>query len=324
MFNIRHLLLVLLLFGATTTMAQQETQFSQFMYNQMSYNPGYAGVRDAICSNVFARQQWLGFTEHNSTDKVFPQTYLFTVDAPINFINSGVGLQIQQDELGYFTNLGVKLSYAYHLNVGPGRLGLGANIGFNDQSIDYTKFIPIDAGDPVLLNQIESDMMFDIGFGAYYRVPNQYYVGLSSTQLLEADFQSTGADIPYSNARHYFLTAGYFYTLPDPSWVIQPNILIKSDLASTQFDINALAIYNNQFWGGVTYRASDAIALMVGAYPFQTKALSALKFGYAYDITTSAMGRNGRSGGSHELYISYCFKIIIERIPSSYGNTRFL
>jgi len=97
-----------------------------------------------------------------------------------------------------------------------------------------------------------------------------------------------------------------------------PSVLVKTDAASTQFDINALLKYNNQFWGGVSYRQTDAIVAMVGA------SFKDINIGYAYDITTSAMGENKRSSGSHEIMLGYCFKIEIERIPQSYRNVRFL
>lgn len=318
MLKIRHLLIVILASIGSGLYAQQEMQLTQFMFNQLTFNPGYSGARDQICTNVLGRQQWVGFSD--GEDNVNPVTYLLTVDAPIDVISSGFGLLIFQDELGFEKNLQVRLNYAYRLNIGPGKLGIGASLGLNDKTIDFSKFRPIDDGDPLLSGAKESDMLMDIGFGAYYRIPDQLYVGISSNQILEDEYIPV-SDLPvYTQKRHYYLTAGYYYPLPNPSFVLNPNILVKSDFGSAQYDINANVVYNNQYWAGVTYRASDAIGILMGAYPFSSENL---RIGYAYDVTTSPLGAQGRSSGSHELFISYCFKIKITKLDTKYDQTRF-
>lgn len=301
--------------------SQQEVQLTHFMFNQLSFNPGYAGVREAICSNILARQQWVGFTD--GENKVFPQTNLFTIDAPINRINSGIGLMFMTDKLGYMEDMQVRLNYSYKFNIGMGRMSVGASAGFISKTIDFGQLIPIDPSDPILAKGVETDMLLDFAFGAYYSVTDMFYVGLSTSQLTEDDFQGTIA-VPYKLSRHYYLTGGYYYNMPNPSWVLNPNILVKSDLGSTQFDINVLGIYNNKLWGGLSYRANDAVCVLLGGYPIDQGTLSDLRIGYSYDVTTSQLGRGGRSGGSHEVFASYCFKIVIVKIPSSYSNVRYL
>jgi type IX secretion system PorP/SprF family membrane protein len=329
MFKIRHIVIVILMGTSLSAAAQQEVQLTHFMFNQLSFNPAYAGVRDAICTNVLARQQWVGFTD--GEDKVFPQTNLFTIDAPVNKLfgknlNSGIGLTFMTDKLGFEENMQVRINYAYMLNVGPGRLSLGASAGFLNKTIDFSKFVPIDPSDPLLNSVgIETDMLTDFAFGAYFNVPEKFYVGLSASQLSEADFEAAAiVEAPFNLQRHFYLTGGYYHALQGYNWVINPNLLMKSDLGSTQFDINVLGIYNSQIWGGLSYRANDAVALMVGAFPFNTPNLAGLRMGYSYDVTTSKLGRGGRSGGSHEIYASYCFKIVIKKYPTSYSNIRYL
>lgn len=323
MFRLRHFIIMFITLCSFNSFAQQEVQLTHFMFNQLAYNPGYAGVRDAICVNLLARQQWVGFTD--GEDKVNPQTNLFTVDAPINRINSGVGLMFLTDKLGYEENLQVRLNYSYKFNLGMGRMSIGASAGMLNKTIDFSKFKPLDPTDPLLTaTGKESDMMLDFAFGAYYNVPDLFYAGISSSQLSEADFQGTMTLVPYSLKRHYYLVGGYYYVLPDPSWVINPNLLVKSDFGSAQVDVNLLGIYNNKYWGGLSYRVNDAIAVMLGAFPFNAEGLDNLRAGYSYDVTTSQLGRNGRSSGSHEVFLSYCFKIVIPKIPSSYSNVRYL
>jgi len=324
----RFLTSVLLVLSVSLLYGQQEPQFSQNMFTHMAINPGFAGMNDAICASTLFRQQWVGFKQYDVNGEESnggPQTMLFTLDAAVNKINSGFGLAIMKDELGFENNMSVKISYGYKFNVLSGRLGIGAGIGFLNKQIDFGKFDPLDPNDPILNSKgIESDMTIDMNFGAYYKFPqDRGYVGLSSSQLLEQTVDLPGALGSPQLARHYFLTTGYSFALPNPSLELLPSIMVKSDLKSTQFDLNALLMYNNRFWGGVSYRATDAIVLLAGMYPFSTGNMASLRVGYAYDLTTSAIGAGSRSSGSHEIYVSYCFNIIVEIVKSSYHNVRY-
>ncbi len=305
--------LIVLILSAHSLFAQQEAQFSQNMFNNMAINPGYAGMRDAICLTGFVRQQWMGFEGS-------PQTNLLSIDGKVDLLRGGLGATIMTDKLGFEDNIGVKVGYAYHLHAGPGRLGIGAQAGFLNKKIDFSKFEPIDPTDPLLQSTAEeTTMITDVSFGLYYQVPQLFYAGISTSQLLQSDgvFQTT--DVEMQLQRHYYITGGYTYPLPmDPAYELLPSVLIKTDFASTQFDINALVRYNNLYWGGLSYRHTDAIVAMVGGRYQQ------FKFGLAYDITTSDVGKERRSSGSLELMVGYCFTIEIERIPQSYRNVRFL
>lgn len=306
-------------FVAVVAFGQQEAQFSHNMFNNMAINPGYAGSNDAICATLLARQQWVGFKDPQG-NKGAPQTYLLSVDGAVNPLHGGLGMTIIQDQLGFEKNLGVKLSYAYRLAAGPGTLGIGAQVGFLNKKIDFSKFIAIDPSDPLLASTAkQGNMATDFAIGAFYKIPNKLYFGLSASQLSEADISYGSTLAAPKLARHYYVSAGYYYPLPgNPSLELDPSILIKSDFASTQFDVNALVKYNNQFWGGVSYRVTDAVVILLGMN------WKNFHFGYSYDITTSALGSNGRSSGSHEVMVGYCFKIVHEFKPESYKNPRFL
>lgn len=311
------LFLLFLFFFTSVAFSQQEAQFSHNMFNNMAINPGYAGSNDAICATMLARQQWVGFKDAEG-NKVAPQTYLLSVDGAVNPIHGGLGMTIYQDQLGLEKNLGVKLAYAYRLTAGQGQLGIGAQVGFLNKSMDYTKFKPI-VQEPKLSGSQESNMATDFAFGLFYKIENKLYAGISASQLSEAEVSYSTQLASHKLARHYYVSAGYYYPLPNnPSLEIDPSILIKTDFASTQFDINGLVKYNNQFWGGVSYRETDAIVILLGMN------YKNFHFGYSYDVTTSAIGENGRSSGSHEIMVGYCFKIIKEFHPQSYKNPRFL
>jgi type IX secretion system PorP/SprF family membrane protein len=324
---------LLILFVANNfVFAQQEAQFSQYMFNTMAINPGYAGSNGAICLNTFARQQWAGFKDPDGSSTA-PQTFLFSIDAPIKFLHGGLGAVISSDKAGFEKNTNFRLAYAYRLNLGTGFLGIGVEAAFLDKKIDFSKFRTGDeedlngAKDPVLVSGKAngSDFFTDFAFGIYYNVPGKFYVGISALNLSEPTgfawkpLTGTGAG---GNAvqlkRTYFATGGYEYIFPsNPSFEFNPSFLIKTDFVSAQYDIAALLKYDNKFWGGLSYRVQDAVTLLIGLN------WSNFKFGYSYDITTSKLGGSGKSNGSHELFLIYCFKITIPTYVKSYKNTRY-
>jgi type IX secretion system PorP/SprF family membrane protein len=312
--------------------SQQEPQFTQNMFTNMAINPGYAGLNKQICVTTLFRQQWTGFEhQYGTTDKMVkgaPQDLLITIDAPVRVLHGGLGVTVLTDKLGFENNIAAKLAYSFHLNVGPGVMGIGLQLGLLNKKIDFAGFNPIDVSDPLLLPANEkSTMMFDMTFGAFYNLPGKAYVGISSSQLIQSKMKIPNLDSRLK--RHYYLTGAYHWVIPNnPDWELSPYLLIKSDFASTQFDITAMCKWRNIVWGGITYRVQDAVAILVGAYPFNlpsmNPALANLRIGYSYDITTSALGANGRSSGSHEIMLGYCFKIEIPQHVTKYINTRFL
>jgi len=314
---IKNLAFIAFLFISTFSFSQQLPQYTQYMFTKLAYNPGYAGAGKGICVQGLVRQQWVGFKEtddEGNTHTVAPETYLVSVHSPIKFLRGGIGATIVQDKIAYQNNISLNIMYAYQTSLGVGDLGIGIQLSLLNKTIDFSNFRPIDTSDPVLNGKgEETDMIFDMGLGLYYRVPDTYYVGFSVLQLLEskADPLATSAQL----ARQFNLVGGYEFSLPNlPSFDILPSLMLKTDGVSMQIDLTTLMRYRNQFWGGLTYRYQDAIAIIVG---MEWKNFNV---GYSYDINTSAIG----SWGSHEIRLGYCFKIEVDKFKKIYRNTRFL
>ncbi len=302
---------------------QQDVQLSHNMFNILFYNPAYLGDHGQICMTGLARQQWLGLTEtqsDGSTYNIAPQTFLYMIDANINAIRGGIGAVVYKDKLGFEDNIGLKFGYAYRRGMGPGQFSAGLMAGFLNKTIDFGGFVPVDEADPLLQGGMESDMVFDIAGGLFYKVPGQYYAGISSSQLIQSETSYTSPLASPKLKRHYYLTGGYQYTLPnDPSFELLPSILIKTDFVSAQYDINCLVMWNQQFWGGLSYRVNDAFVILAGL-----NITDSFRFGMSYDATTSSMGSSGRSHGTVEAFLNYCFEIKYTPPVSSYKNVRFL
>jgi type IX secretion system PorP/SprF family membrane protein len=305
------LLLAIVALGALNAKAQQDPQFSQYMFDRLSFNPGFTGLNGNICATAIHREQWSGFEGS-------PSSTLINLHSPVSFLRGGAGLTVVMDELGQESNTQVRASYAYHLNLGTGKLGIGIGLGMANKSINgnnwrATDDISLDASIPQGSDQ---ETAFDMSFGLYY-TNEDLYVGISSTHLSEARFDNVNLQL----VRHYYLIAGYTYKLNgDERYKIQPSTLFKHDGVSSQLDINGTFLYNNQVWGGVSYRITDAIVPMAGYQMELGKGL--LRIGYSYDVTTSRL--SNYSSGSHEIMVNYCFRIEKPQYDIRYKNPRFL
>lgn len=317
--------------------AQQEAQFSQYMFNRMYYNPAYAGSSGSICATAMYRNQWMGLRldapAPGYKSGSAPVNYLFSFDLPVKFLHGGLGATVVSDQIGYHKSINVNVDYAFRIYWGPGNLAAAAEVNLYNNTLDGSQLIgssaqtgipssPTDPSitDPLITASEESDFLIDMSTGLYYQIPGSMYVGVSVKNLLA----SKSDVLNYQNARSVYMMGGYEYTLPfNPSFRLKPSALVKTaDFSVFQADVSCLLSYQNAVWGGASYRVNDAFAFMGGIN------WKKLQFGVAYDLTTSRIGgafKRGRSQGTVELYLKYCFKVIIpQKAPSIYRNTRYL
>jgi type IX secretion system PorP/SprF family membrane protein len=298
--------------------AQQEPQFTHYMFNIASINPGAVGSLPVLTATALARQQWIDLKDASGT-RVAPETYLISVESPVRILKGGLGITVMQDKTGYEKNFTFRLAYGYQMQLGEGQLGIGIQGSFMNKSIDLTKLYGVDQNDPLLAEKNAVSSFFtDIGAGAFYKVPDKYYGGLSTINVLENSktLGSGSNPIAYQLKRTYFLTGGYEFPVnKEKSLVVVPSFLLKSDLAGIQCDITGTLRYHNKFWGGLTYRVKGEPAAMVGVI------INNFQVGYGYDLPTNQLG----TLGSHEIMLRYSYKIVEKRKPKmSYRNTRYL
>src|SRR5579862_2858224 len=104
------ILFAMLFAGIHLCQAQQDAQFSQYMFNGIYINPAYAGYREQLNVQGFFRDQWTGIPGA-------PQTQSIAVDAIANDNKVGLAFQLSNDQLGAQSNLGAYGSYAYRLQM---------------------------------------------------------------------------------------------------------------------------------------------------------------------------------------------------------------
>ena len=307
-------LLSLLLVFVGSVHAQQDPLLTHFIFNKMSFNPGSTGIDEGFSATAIYRNQWGGIPGA-------PNTSILNLEGNINrFFPGGVGINFYHDAIGYSRQNNVLLNYSYPLEIGSHILGIGIGIGMQSFGMKPSWITPdqssaglADKSLPIGFNSAG----LDLNFGLYFKSANGFYVGLSSTHLNAASIKQGEATGSYNVSRHGYLMGGY-KTNPIGPGYIDAQILLRSDLKNQQsFDFNArymLTPYKT--YGGITYRTSDCIAVMLGMNPYTN-----LTIGYSYDLTLSKL--SGASRGSHEVLIKYIYFLPVPP-PTVTRNPRWL
>lgn len=286
----KYVLLFVIIIGGFSANAQQESQFTQYMYNTVSVNPAYAGSRDVLSITGLYRTQWVGL-------EGAPQTATFSVNGPVND-RVGLGVSFMNDRIGPSdeNNLNIDLSYNIVLNQ-DWRLFFGAKASGNLLNIDYTKLNIADGGDYLFHENVENQFKPNVGAGIYFQSQNAY-IGLSVPYMLETaryDHQNV-SDV--SEKMHAYLIGGYVFEL-SPSLSFKPAALVKAvSGAPLQVDVSANFLINDKVTLGAAYRWDAAVSAMAG---FQIT--PGLLAGYAYDMDTTKLGNY--NSGSHEIFLRF-------------------
>jgi type IX secretion system PorP/SprF family membrane protein len=293
--------------------AQQESLISHIFYNKIYANPAFAGQQDEICTNIVYRNQWVGM-------EGAPTSTLFSLDAPLQLFGKkhGVGLVISNETLGFEKSFMSNLQYAYQQNLRKGSLSFGLKLGLYNKAYDASWLTSEGGngdGDFSIPTPKDHSMTYDLGLGVVYTL-NNLYVGLSAVHLTQPKFKFINSNIPFLK-RHYYLMSGYIINIPNSPFELTPNILFAFDGSSRQITTNVNIQYNKKVWGGVTYRTLNFLDINIG-----TELFNGIKIGYAYGLNFSKLIK--ANSGSHEIMISYCFNLGIEKIPQKYRSVRFL
>jgi len=309
-------LVIIFIFGAFASglLAQQDPKFSQNMFLAPFYNPGAVGSSDRICLAAAFRNQWTGLPDA-------PRTTIFSANMPFNLLGRthGVGVTLMNDNLAFNNDFLFSASYAFRIELGTGKLGIGANVGVANQSLTPTwngaDIITPDS-DPSIPGSGGSVFGFDMGLGVYYNT-EKLFVGLSTSHLNQTSFIYPEQNEETKLIRHYYLMAGYNIQLANPMFEIMPSLMVQSDARSNHIYLNTNVRYNKRFWGGVSYSVGGALSALFGI-----ELMNGLKIGYSYDFELSPL--LNYNSGSHEVTVRYCFDLSIDKSPQKYKSIRFL
>ena len=302
---------ILALISSGIIFAQQDPQFSHYMFSTLSYNPAVAGSSGNVNLGLVSRQQWVKF-------EGAPQTTLLSADLPVSIGTQdfGVGIFMLDDRYAFIRDFQMKLALSYKIELGAGRLDIGINSGLFSKEFNPEWKFPDQTEELFGKN---NSMIFDMDFGLFYTYDN-LYVGLSSTHILNPNFNirsDNGQTFNLGLVRHFYLTSAYNISIPGSLFDITPSFLLKSDGNIFQFDFNLNLLYNKKFWSGVSYRNNESVILFVGTSYFND-----IKIGFSYDVLINTINRV--SNGTFEIYLGYNFSLIKMQKPQHYHNVKTL
>jgi type IX secretion system PorP/SprF family membrane protein len=283
------ILLFALLFTGVLSYAQQDAQFTQYMYNTINVNPAYAGSRGAMSMFALYRTQWVGLDGA-------PVTSTVSMNTPLNESNLGLGVSLINDKIGPTNEntFSADLSYSIHTSE-EWKLSFGIKATANLFNLDATKLNPADASDPSLQNY--SKFSPNIGAGIYWH-SDKAYLGFSVPNFIQTNRYNDNEVAIFKERISYYLIGGLVFDLGD-TVKFKPAFLTKMiEGAPLQVDVSGNFMFYDKFMLGVSYRWSAAMSGMVG---FQVS--DGMYIGYGYDReTTNLVNYNS---GSHEIFLRY-------------------
>ena len=291
------LLIVAFIGGCFSAEAQQDPQYTQYMYNTVAINPAYAGNRGVTSIVGLRRSQWVGLDGA-------PRTQSLSVHSPIGESKVGLGLSIVNDALGPADETYIGVDFSYTINTSDkGKLSFGLKGGGHILDVDYTKLNLFNPSDASFAQNIDNKFSPVIGAGLYYHTDN-LYVGLSAPNLLQTDhFESsvnTAESFIAEERIHYYGIVGYTFDLSE-NLKFKPSTLLKAVAgAPLQVDLSANVLMYKKLHAGLAYRWSAALSAMVG---FQVS--DSMLIGLAYDRESTDLGDVSYNDGSFEVFLRF-------------------
>jgi type IX secretion system PorP/SprF family membrane protein len=280
--------------------AQQDAQYTQYMYNTMSVNPAYAGSRGQLSAAALYRSQWVGL-------EGAPKTQTLNLHAPIRNSRLGYGISIINDNIGdgvvQETQLDAVLSYTVDVAL-DAKLSFGLKVGGNMLSLDFNGLNNFDS-ENIQGDNIDNKFSPNFGVGVYYHT-DKFYAGLSAPNMVETEYfdnsqrDSNSVQFLSKERMNFYLITGYVFDLNN-NFKFKPAVLTKVvGGAPLQIDLSASFLFNDKFSFGAAYRWDAALSGLLG---FQLS--DQFMIGLAYDRETTELGGTQFNDGSFEVFLRF-------------------
>ena len=298
---------LLLLLASKGGFAQQDPQFTQYLYAGNFFNPALAGKAGALEFSAFHRSQWQGYTTTIGVGNP-PITQLITLQNRLKGKNFGYGLIVVNDQLGATSNLEVNLQGSYHKKIKRTQLSFGGYLGVSNSTLDFEELQFVNPEPSLPLSGTESQMALDMGAGLMVD-RGDFYLGLSGRHLNQASYDFGDGNYANRLQMHNYLLMGYRMR-PIGQLRIEPSILVKSLGTHTlSYEVSVLATLQNKVNGGIAYRGEESVSLILG---YSLLKDNSLKLGYAFDLVVG--GLDAKSPTSHELMLRYAWSDVSKTV----------
>ena len=284
----------------STSCAQDQSMFTQYMFNGLAINPAYAGSHETLSLTAHVRSQWVSFPGS-------PNTQSFSAHAPLRKDRVALGLQVSHNSIGVTSNTSIAPSYAFRLHFNNSAvLSMGLQVMLTNYKTNFTELDPEDKTD----NAFDKDVdrwLPNFGTGVYYYT-KKYYIGASMPLILKSDINTDGSKADKNSEIRYMysLVGGYLIQASDKI-VVKPNIMVSGEAGHTIFDLNTNVYFNGTIGAGLSYRWKESVAML-----FEVIITDELRFGYSYDYVLGNL--NSITSGSHEVMLNYRFNFTQDRV----------
>lgn len=279
--------------------AQQDPQYSQYMFNHVVINPAYAGSKDVISTTLQARKQWMGIEGS-------PQTNDFSIHGPLKNKNIGLGGHVFLEKIGPKSWGSAYLDFAYRIKIRSGHLCFGVSAGMVSYKYNFSKINYADASEipASTINELnKNSTKYDSNFGIYYHNSKMFFgIGITHTTepvLYKIASDSGTASLNFNLKKHRFFTIGRGFRLSD-NVIFSPSVLVKSIDGGGAIDLNLNFFLYKKVWMGVSSRTTKNFVFLT-----QYLITPSFKIGYSFDYVYGGISR-GRNN-SHEIMLGYNF-----------------
>lgn len=279
--------------------AQNTFFFSHYMFNPSYFNPGWIGSEQQAFVTFQHRSQWLGYMG-SFDDGGAPSTQMLSAMVPVkNFIISGAGINVSNDNLGPVTNLQLQLPLSVSRQLRSGTASIGIAPSLFSQTLRGNLYRPNQPDDPAIPGGNETQIKPDLAAGIFFSSNSNYFIGLSASNILQPGFNFGISTIDNKQVMSFAIHGGYTLALND-KLKLSPSVLVRSNLKGYTFDAGTIVTLNNKIWGGLSYRREESMIIYLGYSLLQN---NKLKAGYSFDYVIH--DQSGKAPTSHEIFVRY-------------------
>lgn len=288
----KRLLTILLLVSVFALNAQQDPLITIYQFNQLMFNPAYAGMHTNMSASLHTRAQWVGIEGSPVTNILSGHTAMYKNKV-------GAGAWLSYDQFGLYRNSEFFSAYSYKIKFDDWQLSMGLQAGFSSYRTDFSKLNMEFDDDPVLLGAIDQITKPNFGTG-FILSRERVFIGISIPKLINAKLREEAASLLRAR-RHFYASGGV---------VLVPSTFIKMKLASmlriaeeqpASLDFSATLIIGEAIWAGLHTRNLNAVGMHAQLEISQT-----IRAGYAFELATNNLIHNNL--GSHEIML--CIDIV--------------